>query len=464
MLTTNRLSPSEYPKNIMPRCQVHPHPLLTALWAVIAITAWVTKSYGADLWDIYQLALTNDPEYQAAVLGHESNRINLPLAKSAFKPSATTNSQIGRQISDSSATSQTSNNHSINLNLNLPLYDKTKRVAITQSRYQVDISSLRLLDAKQRLILRVANRYFNLLAAQDARQVARLEKITIRRQMDLASKRLEVGLGTRTDLFDAVARLKLAEANEIQAQNQINNDIALLKQIIGMTPEALSILNDSAPLALPAPNDVEVWINRSIDHNVPLKVEMLNLEIALQEIDKQRVSRSPTVSLDANHRFSDSGASSTNSSRSGEINTTSVSLIMRFPFYLGGAINLTTQQAGLEYNRTERLLEQARRLASVETTSAFLAVASGVSQVEALLNAITAGESALEAKEEGFSAGLTTNLDVLDAQRDLSRSRTDYLRARYNYIVAVLELERSAGQLDEQDIKRVNSWLDVSAQ
>ncbi len=449
----------------MPCCQVRPHPLLAILWAVIAVTAWVTKSYGADLWDIYELALTNDPEYQAAVLGHESNRINLPLAKSAFKPSVTANSRIGRQISDSSGPSQTSNNNSINLNLNLPLYDKTKRVAITQSRYQVDISSLRLVDARHRLILRVANRYFNLLAAQDARQVARLEKITIRRQMDLASKRLEVGIGTRTDLFDAKARFKLAEANEIQAQNQINNDLALLKQIIDITPEALSTLNDSAPLALPAPNDVETWINQSIDHNIPLKAERLNLEIALQEIDKQRVSRSPTVSLDANHRFSDSGASSsTNPSRPGKINTTSVSLVMRFPFYLGGAINLTTQQAGLEYNRTARLLEQARRLASVETTSAFLAVASGVSQVAALFDAITAGESALEAKEQGFSAGLTTNLDVLDAQRDLSRSRTDYLRARYNYIIAVLELERSAGQLDEQDIKRVNSWLDVSAQ
>ncbi len=449
----------------MPACQVRPHPLLAVLWAVIAVIAviaWATKSYGADLWDIYELALTNDPQYQAAVLDHESKRINLPLAKSAFKPSVTANSQVGRQISDSSAASKTSNDHSINLNLNLPLYDKTKRATITQSRYQVDVSSLRLRDAKQRLILRVANRYFNLLSAQDAREVARLEKITIRRQMDLAGKRLEVGLGTRTDLFDARARFKLAEANEIQAQNQINNDIALLKQIIAITPEALSTLNDSAPLELPAPNDVDAWINRSIEHNVLLKAERLNLEIALQEIDKQRVSRSPTVSLDANHRFSDSA--STDSSHSGKSNTTSVSLVMRFPFYLGGAINLTAQQAGLEYNRTERLLEQARRLASVETTSAFLAVASGVSQVEALFDAITAGESALQAKEQGFSAGLTTNLDVLDAQRDLSRSRTDYLRARYNYIIAVLELERSAGQLDEQDLKRVNSWLEVSAQ
>ena len=84
---------------------------------------------------------------------------------------------------------------------------------------------------------------------------------------------------------------------------------------------------------------------------------------------------------------------------------------------------------------------------------------SGISQVLALEQAIRAGESALKAKEEGFSAGLTTNLDVLDAQRDLSRSRTDYLRARYTYIVSLLELEQAAGNLDEDDIRFINEWL-----
>ena len=54
-----------------------------------------------------------------------------------------------------------------------------------------------------------------------------------------------LGLGTRTDLYDAQARFKLAESNEIKAQNKINNDIALLKQIIGQTPEALTPLSES---------------------------------------------------------------------------------------------------------------------------------------------------------------------------------------------------------------------------
>ena len=66
---------------------------------------------------------------------------------------------------------------------------------------------------------------------------------------------------------------------------------------------------------------------------------------------------------------------------------------------------------------------------------------------------------AIKAKEEGFSAGLTTNIDVLDAQRDLSRSRTDFLSAKYSYILALLRLERATGDLGDEDILYINEWL-----
>ncbi len=435
-----------------------------AITMVLALALGPIKySHAADLWDIYELALANDPEYQVAQLNHQSTRLDLSLAETAFKPSVTATGQIGQQISDASGSSRTGDDHLLDLSVNLPLYDKTRRVGITQSAIQVEISALQLQDAKQALMLRVADRYFNLLAARDAREVARLEKVAIRRQMDLASERLEVGLGTRTDLFDTRARFKLAEATAIQAQNQINNEAALLRQIIGMTPQALAPLDDSAPLELPSPNNVDAWVNRSLETNIPLQIQALNLQKALQEIDKQNNGRTPTVSLNGSHSFNSRTAFSSPAASS-EINTTSIELRVSVPVYRGGAVNLRTRQAGAQYNRIERLLEQTKRLASTRTTSAFLAVTSSASQVEALFEAITAGENALEAKEEGFSAGLTTNLDVLNAQRDLSRSRTDYLRARYNYIISVLELERSVGQLDEEDIKRVNHWLGATAQ
>ena len=430
-------------------------------FATIISSNPMEKAYGSDLWEIYQLALANDPIYQAEILNRDASILDLPISKTAFRPSVTASGQLGRERTDVTGPTENNDDNFANLNLNLPLYDRAKKIAIQQSKQRVRIAELQLKQAKQDLILRVANRYFTVLAAQDAREVTRLEKIAIKRQMDLASERLDVGLGTRTDFFDAKARFKQAEADEIQAQNLINNEIARLKEIIGIYPEQLSTLSESAPLQLPQPNNVEDWVAQSAN-NISLAIQTLNLEISLDEIQKQKSARSATVDFNGNYRWSDSGSNFTTSSGlsiSGETTTTRVGVSVQFPLYQGGMINLRTQQAGLLYNREESLLEQTKRSASTETTTAFLAVVSRISQAEALFDAITAGEGSLEAKTEGFNAGLTTNIDVLDAQRDLSRSRTDHLRARYDYILSVLDLESAVGDLNEEDINRVNSWL-----
>jgi len=425
------------------------------LLTLFTLTAFSTLGHAADLWEIYQLALQNDTAYRIAKLDHESNVIGLPIAETAFQPTVTTSGTVGQQISDITGATRSGSNHSLSLDVGLSLYNRTNKINITQSEFQIAISALRLEDAKHDLMLRVADRYFRLLASRDAKEVAQREKISIRRQMDLAGERLDVGLGTKTDLLDAKARFQQAQADEIEAENLIDNSIAALREIIGTTPKAVEPLSETAPLDFPRPNDADAWVAKAESNNVPLQIEAVKREIAKSEIDKQRRKRTPTVDLGAEYRWSESSTGSF----AGQNNTTSVNLTFRFPLYQGGAIFLHTKQAGIRYNLSRERYEQAKRRVSTTTISEFLAVNSRINQVNALSEAIVAGENALEAKEEGFSAGLTTNLDVLDAQRDLSRFRTDYLQARYNYILSFLRLERASGQLDEDDIKRVNSWL-----
>jgi len=383
-----------------------------------------------DLWDIYQLALTNDAQYLAAAANYEAARLDLPLAKTQFRPSVTSNGTLGKQRSDFSGSNATSDNNQISLNLDLPLFDRAKRIQVDQAELQVANAELQFFIARDDLTLRVAERYFNLLAARDAKEVARLQKIAIKRQMDLAAERLDVGLGTRTDLFDARARFEQANADVIAVDILINNS---------------------------RHDNIDHWIALATTNNLRVLSEGLNLQVASQEIDRQRAARHPTVNLGAAQRWNDGSASS--GFDSDDSNTSAVGLTLNLPLYLGGSINLRTKQAGMLFNSSEQALEAAKRRAQSDTTSAFLSVTSGISQVLALEESIRAGESALEAKAEGFSAGLTTNLDVLDAQRDLSRSKTDYLRARYNYIIALLRLEQATGDLGDEDIQFINKWL-----
>jgi outer membrane protein len=80
--------------------------------------------------------------------------------------------------------------------------------------------------------------------------------------------------------------------------------------------------------------------------------------------------------------------------------------------------------------------------------------------VRALAQAVVASESALDAKKTGYEAGINTNVQVLDAQRDLFSARRDYAQARYNYLLNLLQLKEAAGILSAEDIKQINSWLE----
>ena len=431
----------------------------TALAFGLALSVATAPARAGDLAEIYQLALDNDATYQFARLTHQSNEVDLPLAETGFKPQVSASGTMGRTLANPTGVTTTEPAHSASLSAGIVLYDKTMKMGINQTGLSVDASLLALEKGRDDLILRVASRYFSLLSAMDQREVARVQKKAIDRQMELANERLEVGLGTKTDLFDAKARLQQATADEIKAQNLINNHRALLAEMIGGDPGDIVPLASDAPLELPVPAEVDAWVAQALEKNTDLKIQEINLEVARIEIDKKKITRNPTVSFGASHSWSETGVAGSHSDSS----RTAVSLSVDIPIYNGGAISLSQQKAERQHQLAEQVLKHTENQTTTATISEFLAVNSQLNQANALREAIVAGENALEAKEEGFKAGLTTNLDVLDAQRDLSRSQKDYLQARYDYILSTLSLERVTGQLDEDDISRINGWLGESA-
>ncbi len=444
---------------------------------MISVTMWFGLSgvaNGDDLWAIYQLALTRDAIYGAANYQYQSAILALPLARSTLLPTISIQGSVQRKRSDDTTPvfNDAGSKNRSSLNADLSILNISSLYTYSQAKLQAIGAQINFADARAELILRIADRYFGVLAAMDNREVAHRQKTAIQRQMDLAIVRLEVGIGTRTDLFDAQARFQQSVADLIQADNQIDNAVQALKQITGEitgqeSANALASLDQNAPLTPPNPQSPAVWVERALNNNRALMREDLNLKVAAKEIKKQQALRFPRLDLNFRRDWRESddvtnnfgGEDSQNNGGRQETDSRSVTATLNWSLYSGGAANLKIKEAGLQFNAAERIREQMKRQVESDTTSAYRAVVGGASQVKALSEAIRAGVSALRAKQEGFRAGLTTNLDVLDAQRDLSRSRTDHLRAKYDLILSTLHLERAAGDLDEADVKRINGWL-----
>lgn len=417
----------------------------------------------ADLLGVYQQAELNDASYLAANYQRASLGLQPTLARSArnFNVKVSGNIAAQRESVDSAGNdnSDTFTSESVSVAASKSLYSKQRDFAVDQADLADQQADYSLSIAAQDLIIRVANAYFTLLGAQDNLELATSEKIAINRQLELADERLNVGIGTQTDLFDARARFQIAEANEIDAENLIEDARQTLIQIIASDPGSISKLREDAPLELPQPASVDEWVASAALNNPQIIAQQLGLDIARIEVENQKALRTPSVTFNASQSFSHAGGSGVTGSSS-DRNVTTVGVQLSMPLFLGGSIAAQIEKAGLDANSQEQNVIQTKRQVERQVRDVFNDVVTGIKRVNAFKQAVIAGESAVEAKNEGFSAGLITNLDVLDAQRDLFQAQRNYLRARYDFILSVLSLEQAAGQLDINDVRRVNTWLE----
>lgn len=452
-------------------------PSLTAPLAVTLLLATETVApAGAqgtgpvqDVMAIYLKAQENDPRYLAAEANYRAEAQKLPQARGALLPALSASGEKTRvdteRITDSTAVSLPPgkadfDSGSYSLSLTQPIFNAALFAALKQAKAEVRRAEAERLAAKQDLIIRTAEAYLRVLAARDNLDLAIAERKAIARQLEVAQGRLEVGLATITDVHDAQARFDLAQVQEIEATDQLADTHEALREMTGEPVGQLARLRDTMPLLKPDPPNVEKWVATALAQNLTLMARREDTAIARAQVGANRAQHFPTLDLVGSQSRDDADASL--SGPGARTDTTSVELRLTVPIYQGGTVSAQVTEAVERFKAAQHELDAELRATERATRTAYLGVSSGTARVRALRQAVTASESALEAKIEGFEAGINPNLDVLDAQRDLFRTKRDHSVARHTYIFSLLRLKQAAGTLGSEDLVEVNGWLDSS--
>jgi outer membrane protein len=343
------------------------------------------------------------------------------------------------------------------LSLSQPVYNAAVLSGLSQAKAAVRRAEAEYAAAAQDLIQRVAQAYLEMLLAWDNLEFTRAEKTSIRRQSESAEARLKVGLATITDVHDAKARLENAAAQEIEAENGLQDKREALRELTGRLPESSVRAGVIIPLITPEPVDINRWVETSLAQNYSLLAKRAAADGAREEIRRQRAGHYPTLDLVGTRTRNDADGSVTGPGIRAD--NTVVGLQLNVPLFQGGLVGSRTEEAAHRYDAAQQDFEFARRATERAARAAYLGVAGGAAKVTALAQAVVAGESALHAKNEGFAAGIHTNIDVLDANRDLYRAKRDLSSARYDYLLNLLRLKQAAGTLGENDLVEINGWL-----
>jgi outer membrane protein len=113
----------------------------------------------------------------------------------------------------------------------------------------------------------------------------------------------------------------------------------------------------------------------------------------------------------------------------------------------------------MELGKAQFQLDSAKRNAAVEVKQAFMQVQTDQAKLQARKAAMDSAELVSRSSKASYNEGLKTMVDVLLAQRNAFNARQDYLNAQYDYILNVLKLKASVGQLNENDLVELNRWL-----
>lgn len=438
------------------------NPLRNSIIATLLASAFMSLNAGAsDLLQIYKDALANDAQFGSARASNVAGQERAVQGRAGLMPSiglsgSKTQTKIDSDPDVGPNSNFTTKSNGYTLALSQPLFRWANWQQYEQGKLSVVAADAQFSQAQEDLIVRVSQAYFDVLASQDTLKTLQAQKVAISEQLASAKRNFEVGTSTITDSHEAQSRYDLVVAQEFAGEGDLAIKRAALQLIIGKDAGDLATLKGGVQLSAPQPAQMSDWVSSAEKQNFNVVASEVAVEIAKKDISKSRSGHYPTLDL-----LASSGRTATSGQivGNGTSKANTIGVQWNIPIFSGFAVDSRVRESIALEDKARNDLETARRSAAQGSRQAYVGVTSGLAQIKALEAAEISSQSALDSNKLGYQVGVRINIDVLNAQQQLSTTRQNLAKARYDAIMNGLRLKSAAGILKEQDLSEVNALL-----
>ncbi|TFW35090.1 TolC family outer membrane protein [Massilia horti] len=436
----------------------------SACAAAVLLLAAAGNAGAVSLQAAYQAALKNDPTYRMSFYENESARENAVLGRSALLPTVSAQFSGSKNVADQEyiqgetviPTHPRYISRSSSVQLRQPLLNIDGIARYRQGKVQARQGEALYEANTNEVAVRVLAAYCDALFADDQAALAKVQRDVFLEQQKVNQRLFEKGEGTKTDMLETKARLDLAEAQLVEAQENATVAHNALAAVIGMEPGELDRLSDSFRVGDLDIGPFEKWHKLTLENNHELEAARLAVENARLEISKQKAGHYPRVDLTASYSKGDS--ESLNTFNQNTVNRT-IGVQVNIPIYQGGLVNAVTRQAVAGYERAKADLEARTNKLMLDLRKAHSVVQGSVNKIGALVKAVESGNELMKATEQSIKGGVRINLDLLNAQQQLFTSQRDLAQARYTYLIGVLRLRAMAGDVGDSDMRQIGAYF-----
>ena len=435
------------------------------------LTVLLTCSFvrSENILEIYNEALENDPTYKSAEYSYLADKQIVVQGRAALLPSITLSGSTNwNEYYQNDQLQQEYNSFSKSARISQPLFRLDSWFNFKRSKSLTNAAEADFAYQQQNLLLRTAELYFGVLRAIDNLNAAISEEKAIKKQLDQAQQRYEVGLSAITGVQEAQLAFDLSMAARINNEGNLFSAREALNALIGREIFSLDELGENLNVSFPFPNSKEEWVKTALENNYQLKAAYLRRDAAKSNARSVASNHLPKIDI-----VGSGSESETNqfNYEGFEVNGQGIpvpavtgrrnySIQLSVPIFQGGAVSSRRKQAYSQFNEADENTLFTERSVIQEVRSQFSNVVTLVANVNAQRQAVISATSALEATQVGYKVGTRNIVDLLQAEKNLYSAEKNLANAKYDYILANLRLALAAGTIGPNNIVDINNILE----
>lgn len=295
---------------------------------------------------------------------------------------------------------------------------------------------------RQEVIFDVVRTYYGVLLAQRGEHVAKEAVKTVAAHVQTAENLYRAGVVVKSDVLSAQVALAKTREQAIIAGNQVKLAKAALNHYMGVEQSTEYAIQGDLNY-VPVFFGLADLIKEALAERPDLQQVIFGTEATRRGIDFARAGYYPTVGVMANYAFDDSGPKDLFS----DGRSYSLAAMANWTVFDGFITKAQVERATLQTKKMEAVQERVRSGIALQVRQAYLALDAARKRIEVTRKAVSQAQESQRIIHNRYQAGVTTMVEVLDADTALLGARLAAVQARYDHNLAQVQLDFALGRL-----------------
>jgi outer membrane protein TolC len=314
--------------------------------------------------------------------------------------------------------------------------------SLRAAKQNVQAAQFSYKDARDTVVLAVGANYLLTIAAESRVAAVQAEVTTAQALYQLAVDQENAGLSPQIDSLRSRVQLQQQQQTLIQAENGLEKQRIALARVIGLPVQQKYRLVNRVPYH-PVPDlDINTAYERALATRADYQAALASLKAA--QLNRSSAWKEYLPSLGASGNY---GVLGFTPSSLGPQYTLAGTL--NIPIFQGGKVKADVDQANAILKQRQAQVENLKAGIEQDVQDALLDLKAAAQQVEVATTGLELAKQALAQSQDRFAAGVTNNVEVIQAQQQLATANDQYIASLYEHNIAKVLLARSIGNAEQ---------------